>query len=85
MSKKLLSATIIAGALALSMGALPAQAAKEKCFGIAKAGQNDCKANGHSCAGQAAKDYDKEEWKYVDKGTCKGLQEELKKQGLISE
>ena len=46
--------------------------AKEKCFGIAKAGQNDCAAaNGsHSCAGQAKKDNDPGEWKYVAKGTC---------------
>ena len=46
--------------------------AKEKCFGIAKAGQNDCaSANGsHSCAGQAKKDNEPTEWKYVPKGTC---------------
>jgi uncharacterized membrane protein len=46
--------------------------AKEKCFGIAKAGQNDCAAaNGsHSCAGQAKKDKDPGEWKFVAKGTC---------------
>ena len=45
---------------------------KEKCFGITKAGQNDCAtANGtHSCAGQAKKDMDTNEWKYVAKGTC---------------
>ena len=45
---------------------------KEKCYGIAKAGQNDCaSANGsHSCAGQAKKDNDPNEWKYVPKGTC---------------
>jgi uncharacterized membrane protein len=62
-------------AAALSLG-LVAQAqaadAKEKCYGIAKAGQNDCaSANGsHSCAGQAKKDNDPNEWKYVAKGTC---------------
>jgi len=46
--------------------------AKEKCFGIAKAGQNDCASvNGvHSCAGQGKTDSDKNEWKYVAKGTC---------------
>lgn len=45
---------------------------QDKCFGIAKAGQNDCAtANGsHSCAGQAKKDMDLNEWKYVAKGTC---------------
>jgi uncharacterized membrane protein len=49
-----------------------ADPAKEKCYGVAKAGQNDCaSANGsHSCAGQAKKDKDPNEWKYVAKGTC---------------
>jgi uncharacterized membrane protein len=42
----------------------------EKCFGIAKAGKNDCAANGHGCAGQAKADGDKKEWISVPKGTC---------------
>jgi len=42
----------------------------EKCTGIAKAGQNDCAANGHSCAGKAKKDGDPKEWLYVPTGTC---------------
>ena len=47
-------------------------AGKEKCFGISKAGQNDCASvmGTHSCAGQAKKDMDPTEWKYVAKGTC---------------
>lgn len=46
--------------------------ATEKCYGVAKAGHNDCaSANGsHSCAGQAATDKDMNEWKKVAKGTC---------------
>ena len=62
--------------MAMSMVAVPASAQeKEKCFGIAKAGQNDCaNASGaHSCAGQSKVDMDKSEWKYVAKGTCKSL------------
>ncbi|MFA9217032.1 MAG: DUF2282 domain-containing protein [Sphingomonadaceae bacterium] len=49
-----------------------AAAEKEKCYGIAKAGQNDCaSANGsHSCAGQAKTDNGAAEWKFVAKGTC---------------
>lgn len=45
---------------------------KEKCYGIAKAGQNDCAtaSGSHSCAGQAKTDKDPAEWKYVAKGTC---------------
>ncbi|MGY8904734.1 MAG: BufA1 family periplasmic bufferin-type metallophore [Burkholderiales bacterium] len=48
---------------------------KEKCYGIAKAGQNDCAnlAGTHSCAGQSTVSDDKGEWKYVAKGTCAGL------------
>jgi uncharacterized membrane protein len=45
---------------------------QEKCFGIAKAGQNDCAAaNGaHGCAGQSKADKGGADWKYVAKGTC---------------
>jgi uncharacterized membrane protein len=45
---------------------------KEKCYGIAKAGKNDCKsANGsHSCAGHATTDGDAHEWTFVPKGEC---------------
>ncbi len=46
---------------------------KEKCYGIAKAGQNDCGTARHSCAGKAAKDNAPDEWKYVPKGTCEKL------------
>jgi uncharacterized membrane protein len=56
-----------------SLGTVHAtDAAKEKCFGIAKAGQNDCAtaSGSHSCAGQAKKDKDAAEWNYVAKGTC---------------
>jgi uncharacterized membrane protein len=47
-------------------------AEKEKCFGIAKAGQNDCASvmGTHSCAGHAKTDKSLTEWKYVPKGTC---------------
>ena len=68
-----LLATALAAVCIAGMGAAhAADAEKEKCFGIAKSGQNDCAtANGsHSCAGQAKKDQDPNEWKYVAKGTC---------------
>jgi uncharacterized membrane protein len=71
-------ASALATALALGLGtavAHPDDKAKEKCYGIAKAGQNDCAniAGTHSCAGQAKMDSDPGEWKYVAKGTCKEL------------
>ena len=62
------------GTLAVSTGAQAADApAKEKCYGIAKAGQNGCQANGHSCQGQAKADNDPAEWKYVAKGSCESI------------
>ena len=46
---------------------------KEKCLGVAKAGQNDCANAVHSCAGQSKADNDPTEWKYVAKGTCEKM------------
>ena len=61
-------------AVSVALSTAPALAAgdKEKCYGIAKAGQNDCAApdGSHSCAGQAKVDKAANEWKYVAKGTC---------------
>jgi uncharacterized membrane protein len=45
----------------------------EKCYGIAKAGKNDCAANGHGCMGQARMDGDGKEWIKVPKGTCEKI------------
>jgi len=42
----------------------------EKCYGIAKAGQNDCSTAKHSCAGKSTTANDPAEWKYVATGTC---------------
>jgi uncharacterized membrane protein len=65
-------ATVCAATVGSASAAASASAEKEKCFGIAKAGQNDCaSANGsHSCAGQSKTDNGAAEWKYVAKGTC---------------
>lgn len=85
MNQRALIAATAAAVMSLSMVAVPAAAQeKEKCFGIAKAGQNDCASvtGAHSCAGQSKVDMDKMEWKYVAKGTCKSMkglsQEEAK-------
>ncbi len=47
----------------------------EKCFGIAKAGMNDCSSNKsvHSCAGQASKNNDPQDFVAVPKGTCEKI------------
>lgn len=44
-----------------------------KCAGIAKKGQNDCGANGHSCSGHAKVDGDPNEWVYVPAGVCEKI------------
>lgn len=80
-NSKLINAAVgsllMAGLLMGSLGSSAAQAAEkaemEKCYGVAKAGKNDCAANGHACAGQAKKDADPNEWISVPTGTCERL------------
>ena len=79
MNKKVLL-TVASGVLALSatLATDDAQAkkkSKEKCYGVVKAGANDCgNAQGtHSCAAQAKVDGDAGEWVYVPKGLCERL------------
>ena len=64
----------VAGAVATALAAhvTPAEAAeKEKCFGIAKAGENDCQAGpGTTCAGTSTVDYQGNAWTLVPAGTC---------------
>ncbi|MCX8509656.1 MAG: DUF2282 domain-containing protein [Rhodobacteraceae bacterium] len=66
----------VAGSLAAALAAqiaTPASAedAKEKCFGVAMAGQNDCAAGaGTTCAGTSKVDYQGNSWKLVPAGTC---------------
>ena len=85
MNHRLVVSSAIASVLSLGLAgiaaaashaaAAPADKGKDKCFGIAKAGQNDCAnlSGTHSCAGQNKVDNDPGEWKYVAKGTCKDM------------
>ena len=69
-------AGLIAIGFAASVAAQPVaqKEGTEKCYGIAKAGQNDCGTAKHACAAQGAKvDNDPMEWKYVPKGTCEKM------------
>ena len=71
-----LASVLAFGAIsAAHAGPVAPDASKDKCFGVAKAGQNDCaSASGsHSCAGTATKDKDAGDWKYVEKGTCEKM------------
>jgi uncharacterized membrane protein len=63
-------ASAVAGAGALLSAPVGAEEAKEKCFGIALKGQNDCAAGAHSCAGSSTIDYDGLSFKLVPKGSC---------------
>jgi uncharacterized membrane protein len=63
-------AVAIAGGATLS-GAAQAAPAMEKCYGVALAGKNDCKAGaGTSCAGTSKVNYQGNAWKLVKAGTC---------------
>jgi uncharacterized membrane protein len=44
--------------------------ARVKCYGVAKAGQNDCATASHSCAGASKKDNDPAEWKSMPRAEC---------------
>ncbi len=71
LSAVLISA-IATSAAAQSSAARPAM---EKCYGIAKAGKNDCAAGpGTSCAGTSTRDYQGNAWKLVRAGTCLQVQ-----------
>ncbi|QLH41750.1 MAG: DUF2282 domain-containing protein [Coxiellaceae bacterium] len=55
----------------LHMPTVHAKAKMEKCYGIAKAGKNECGTKTHACAGTAKVDNDPNEWIFVPAGTCK--------------
>ena len=68
----LLVAAAVTGAVALSSSTAYA-ADSEKCYGVAKAGKNDCKTDAHSCAGQSKADKDPASFIEVPAGTCEKL------------
>jgi uncharacterized membrane protein len=77
-STKTALAAAIGGLFALNFaaGALADEAATtatEKCYGIAKAGKNDCAGAAHACAGQGKKDGAATEWVKVPAGTCERI------------
>jgi uncharacterized membrane protein len=45
----------------------------EKCYGVAKAGKNDCQTATSSCAGTSKKDHEASAWLAVPKGTCEKI------------
>lgn len=90
MKRTFTTAAMVAGALAVvGATATPdvAQAAgKEKCYGVAKAGQNDCKAGpGTTCAGTSTVDYQGNAWKMVPAGTCTSMEVPGDRTGSLTE
>ncbi len=69
MKTTLTIAAALSAALLLA-GQVLAQDPSEKCFGIAKAGKNDCQTATSSCAGTSKKDAQADAWLSVPKGVC---------------
>lgn len=74
------SKLIVAGAIAAAVSSVamstPTFAATDvKCYGVALAGENDCKAGaGTSCQGTSTTDYQANAWSFVPAGTCEGIE-----------
>jgi uncharacterized membrane protein len=70
-----LTTAIVTAASPGSAASNPPPPTKDKCFGIALKGDNDCAAGpGTTCAGTSTEDYQGNSWKYVIKGTCETIQ-----------
>lgn len=81
-TKTVIGASALASAVLMAVSATAligsattaAAASKEKCFGVAMAGKNDCAAGpGTTCAGTSKIDYQGNEWKFVPAGTCESM------------
>ena len=89
MDKQTLIQSALASMLAFGVlsaaqaGPVKADPTKDKCYGVAKAGQNDCgsKTSKHSCAGQSKVDNDPNDFKLVPKGSCEKMGGSMKPAG----
>ncbi|WP_461537429.1 BufA1 family periplasmic bufferin-type metallophore [Spongorhabdus nitratireducens] len=75
LKNKLMLSCAVAAALGMAATVEMVQAADmEKCYGVAKAGKNQCKAGeGTTCEGTSTIDGQKNAWLLVPKGTCEKL------------
>jgi uncharacterized membrane protein len=55
------------------MPPMPAPEGMEKCYGVAKAGMNDCGTSSHNCSGESKADRDSEAWVAMPHGLCQRL------------
>jgi uncharacterized membrane protein len=76
-ARDVLLASAVAAALSLPLTSIaqagPAPKPKfeaEKCYGVSKAGKNDCQTSNSSCAGTSKRDAQRDAWIYVPAGTC---------------
>ncbi|MCF6368883.1 BufA1 family periplasmic bufferin-type metallophore [Rhizobium halophilum] len=68
------AASVTSALAAIASPALAQQDGKEKCYGVALKGQNDCAAGpGTTCAGTSTVDYQQNAWKLVPAGTCEAM------------
>ncbi len=72
-STRVAIASALAAALVLPAATSQAQGNMEKCYGIAKAGKNDCQTAKSSCAGTSKKDAQADAWISVPKGACEKI------------
>ena len=81
----LVVAAALTSAIAMTAATTPASAAgKEKCYGVAKAGENGCAAGpGTTCAGTSTIDWQGNAWSLVDKGTCESTEVEGGRMGSL--
>ena len=76
-TKSVLISTAVTSLIAFGAISMSAQAADdantEKCYGVSKAGKNDCQTASSSCAGTSKKDHEASAWLGVPKGTCEKI------------
>jgi uncharacterized membrane protein len=77
-TSRLLIASAVAAALAVPLASHAGPAPKpkfeaEKCYGVVKAGKNDCQTVNSSCAGTSKRDNQSDAWIYVPAGSCERL------------
>ncbi len=77
-NSKSIVASAVAGVIGLSAlvstgSALAAKTETEKCYGVVKAGKNDCQTSTNACAGHVKTDRHPEGWIFLPKGTCEKI------------
>ncbi len=88
---KTLTKMALAGAVATALTSTAfidtaVAAPKERCYGVAKAGKNQCKAGaGTTCAGTSTVNYQGNAWSLVPKGTCEEIKIDGERSGSLNE